>query len=100
MSAHHYVAATGCEASGSCKCADGYQDSDCSDEVCIGGCGVHGKCDLKKRKCSCDIGFAGEKCEKKHAQTSAVATANATKQVEAVNATRTGKEWIVRYRIV
>ena len=37
---------------------------------------------------------------KKHAQTSAVATANATKQVEAVNATRTGKEWIVRYRIV
>ena len=36
-----------CEASGSCKCADGYRDSDCSDEVCIGGCGVHGKCDLK-----------------------------------------------------
>ena len=38
--------------------------------------------------------------KKKHAQTSAVATANATKQVEAVNATRTGKDWTVRYRIV
>ena len=89
-----------CEASGSCKCADGYRDSDCSDEVCIGGCGVHGKCDLKKRKCSCDIGFAGEKCEKEACPNKCSRHGECDEESEIVNATRTGKEWIVRYRIV
>jgi hypothetical protein len=53
-----------CEASGACKCKDGYADADCSDERCIGGCGRHGQCNETAKECMCDNGFAGEKCEK------------------------------------
>ena len=58
-----------CE-NGQCHCSDGRTGSTCSEEVGeLGYCGPahtcsgHGTCDVRKRICVCDFGFAGLACD-------------------------------------
>ena len=55
---------------GTCLCADGFKGSTCSEEVGeMGYCGPshtcsgHGSCDIRKRTCVCDFGYAGLACD-------------------------------------
>ncbi|KFR14682.1 Tenascin-N, partial [Opisthocomus hoazin] len=47
----------------SCKCAEGWEGSDCSCPSCPGHCSGHGRCD--GGKCICDDPYFGEDCSQK-----------------------------------
>eukprot|EP00927_Polykrikos_kofoidii_P046856 TRINITY_DN40988_c0_g1_i1.p1 TRINITY_DN40988_c0_g1~~TRINITY_DN40988_c0_g1_i1.p1 ORF type:complete len:1340 (+),score=192.93 TRINITY_DN40988_c0_g1_i1:90-4022(+) len=52
-----------CNSMGLCECPAGFQGFDCSQISCPSDCSMHGECDTKTRRCTCNVGWTGQRCE-------------------------------------